>query len=194
MLRAAELTARYSAATFTSRKGFFAMASKKGSNPADRTFTTSVKLPAETLGKSVASLNQSLADTLDLYSQLKQAHWNLKGKDFYSLHLLFDEFAGHAEEWVDEIAERVTALGGYATGTVRMSAAGSRLPEYPTDATTGAEHTKAVVERLAAYANSVRKAIDDADEMGDMTTADLFTEISRQADKDLWFAEAHLQG
>lgn len=169
------------------------MASKKASNPAARTFKTSVKLPADTLNKSVASLNQALADTLDLYSQLKQAHWNLKGKDFYSLHLLFDEFAAHAEGWVDEIAERVTAIGGYATGTVRMAAGSSSLPEYPTDATNGDEHTKAVVERLGLYANKIRKAIDDADEMGDMTTADLYTEISRQVDKDLWFAEAHLQ-
>jgi starvation-inducible DNA-binding protein len=139
-------------------------------------------------------LNQSLADTFDLFSQLKQAHWNLKGKDFYQLHLLFDEFAAHAEEWVDMIAERVTQLGGYATGTVRMAAASTSLPEFPTDATDGMEHTKAVVERLAFYANKVRENIDATDEMGDATTADLFTEISRQADKDLWFAEAHLQG
>ena len=170
------------------------MATKKNADPAARTFKTSVKLPAETLTSSVKTLNQALADTLDLYSQLKQAHWNLKGKDFYSLHLLFDEFAAHAEGWVDEIAERVTALGGYATGTVRMSAADTSLPEYPTDAVDGAEHTKAVVERLGLYANKVRSAIDSTDEMGDMTTADLFTEISRQVDKDLWFAEAHLQG
>jgi starvation-inducible DNA-binding protein len=170
------------------------MAGKKTANPAERTFKTSVHLPADTLTSSIESLNQALADTLDLFSQLKQAHWNLKGKDFYQLHLLFDVFAEHAEAWVDEIAERVTSIGGYATGTVRMSAAGSSLPEYPTDATTGEEHTKAVVERLAHYANKIRAAIDSADEMGDATTADLFTEISRQVDKDLWFAEAHLQG
>lgn len=169
------------------------MANKKSTDGASRTFSTSVKLPADTLEKSIATLNQALADSLDLYSQLKQAHWNLKGKDFYSLHLLFDEFAEHAEGWIDEIAERATALGGYATGTVRMAAGSTRLPEYPTDATTGDEHTRAVVERLGFYANKVRAAIDETDEMGDMTTADLFTEISRQVDKDLWFAEAHLQ-
>lgn len=168
---------------------------KKNSAAASgRSFKTSIQLPAEVLKTSVALLNQQLADTLDLYSQLKQAHWNLKGKDFYSLHLLFDEFAEHAEEWVDTIAERATALGGYATGTVRDAAAASTLPEYPTDATDGKEHTQAVTERLALYASSTRKAIDESTEWGDATTADLFTEISRQVDKDLWFAEAHLQG
>ena len=170
------------------------MSSKKDGDAAARTFKSSVDLPEATRSSSIESLNQALANSLDLFSQLKQAHWNLKGKDFYQLHLLFDEFAAHIEGFTDEIAERVAAIGGYATGTVRMSAASSALPEYPTDATTGDEHTKAVVERLGIYANAVRKAIDSADEMGDMTTADLFTEISRQLDKDLWFAEAHLQG
>jgi starvation-inducible DNA-binding protein len=160
---------------------------------AGRTFSTSNDLEADVREKSVALLNQQLADSLDLFSQLKQAHWNVKGKDFYQLHLLFDEFAAHAEEWIDEIAERATALGGYATGTVRMSAAATTLPEYPTDVTEGMDHTRCVVERLAAYAASTREAIDQTDEWGDASTADLFTEISREVDKDLWFAEAHLQ-
>jgi len=170
------------------------MASKKGSNSVVKTFNTSVDLPQATLGKSIDLLNKSLADTLDLFSQLKQAHWNVKGMEFYQLHLLFDEFAEHAEGWVDEIAERATALGGYATGTVRMAAGSSRLPEYPTSAVDGVAHTRAVVERLGLYANLVRAAIDAADKAGDASTADLFTEISRCVDKDLWFAEAHLQG
>jgi starvation-inducible DNA-binding protein len=159
-----------------------------------RTFSTSIDLKEDVRAKAVALLNQQLADSLDLYSQLKQAHWNVKGKDFYQLHLLFDEFAAHAEEWIDLIAERVTALGGYATGTVRMSAAATALPEYPTDVTEGMDHTRSVVERLANYAASTREAIDQTEEWGDASTADLFTEISRQVDKDLWFAEAHLQG
>jgi len=158
-----------------------------------RTFSTSNDLGEDVRSKSIELLNQQLADSLDLYSQLKQAHWNVKGKDFYQLHLLFDEFAAHAQEWIDLIAERATALGGYATGTVRMSAENTSLPEYPTDVTEGMDHTRCVVERLANYAASTREAIDQTDEWGDATTADLFTEISREVDKDLWFAEAHLQ-
>ena len=58
----------------------------------------------------------------------------------------------------------------------------------------GDEHVRALVERLSAVANAARKAIDQTDKLGDKATADLFTEVTRGADKDLWFLEAHLQG
>ena len=159
-----------------------------------RSFSTGVDIPAESRMKVIKVLNQHLADSFDLLSQVKQAHWNVKGSDFWQLHKLFDEVAEQAEEWVDEIAERVTALGGYATGTVRMAAASSTLPEFPTDITDGMDYVRAVAERLAAFTNSARGAIDQTDTLGDANTADLLTEISRGADKYLYFLEAHLQG
>ena len=158
-----------------------------------RSFTTSVDIPAEKRAKVVGILNQHLADSFDLQSQVKQAHWNVKGSDFWQLHTLFDEVAERAEEWVDELAERVTALGGYATGTVRMAAASSTLPEFPTDITDSMVYVRAVATRLAAFTNSARAAIDETDKLGDANTSDLFTEISRCADKYLYFLEAHLQ-
>jgi starvation-inducible DNA-binding protein len=127
-------------------------------------------------------------------SQVKQAHWNVKGSDFWQLHKLFDEVAERAAEWVDEFAERVTALGGYATGTVRMAAASSSLPEFPTEITDSMDYVHAVAQRLGAFTNSARAAVDETDKLGDGNTADLFTEISRCADKYLYFLEAHLQG
>ena len=159
-----------------------------------RSFTTSVDIPAEKRAKVVKILNQHLADAFDLQSQVKQAHWNVKGSDFWQLHKLFDEVAERAAGWVDELAERVTALGGYATGTVRMAAASSTLPEFPTDITKGMDYVRAVAERLAAFTNSARQATDATDKLGDADTADLFTEISRCADTYLYFLEAHLQG
>ena len=158
-----------------------------------RTFTTSIGLPAGVRGEMIDLLNARLADTLDLYSQTKQAHWNVKGPEFYQLHLLFDEHAGHADGWTDLIAERVAILGGYANGTVRMAASNSSLDEFPADITESMEYVEAVAARWATYANAIREAIDEADKAGDATTADLLTEISRQADMDLWFQEAHLQ-
>jgi starvation-inducible DNA-binding protein len=158
-----------------------------------RTFSTSIDLDARTREAMIELCNQQLADSFDLYSQVKQAHWNVKGKDFIQLHEFFDTLAANVLADVDEIAERASALGGYATGTARMAAANSTLPEYPTDCIDGPEHVRALVERYAAYAASTRKAIDTASEAEDQTTADLFTEISRQTDKDLWFLEAHLQ-
>ena len=158
-----------------------------------RSFRTSVDIPPGSREKINKVLNQHLADSFDLLSQIKQAHWNVKGSDFWQLHKLFDETAERAEEWVDELAERVTALGGYATGTVRMAAASSRLPEFPSDITDSMEYVKVVAARVAAFTNSARAAIDETDKLGDADTADLFTEISRCADKYLYFLEAHLQ-
>ena len=137
-------------------------------------------------------LNQTLAATLDLKTQTKQAHWNVKGMDFYQLHELFDEMAAELEEYIDMVAERVTALAGKAMGTARIAALGSILPEYPLDAVSGVEHVTALADRYAVYGKHLREAIDTADEMGDADTADLYTEISRTIDLRLWFLEAHL--
>lgn len=156
-------------------------------------FKTHVDLPESTRSAMVDLCNKQLAAALDLFSQTKQAHWNVKGPEFYQLHLLFDELAEHVEDQVDLVAERATALGGTALGTVRLAAASSALPEYP-PVVAGLDHVKALVERYGDYASSTRAAIDTADEHKDLDTADLFTEISRQVDKDLWFLEAHIQG
>ncbi|GIV89983.1 MAG: DNA starvation/stationary phase protection protein [Chloroflexus sp.] len=157
-------------------------------------FTTRIDLPLEQRRSLITMLNQQLADTFDLMSQTKQAHWNVKGPHFMELHELFDTLAGHLNDFVDALAERVTALGGMAMGTARMAAATSRLPEYPTDITDGMAHVAALADRFAAYAQTTRHAINAAAEMGDQATADLMTEIVRTIDKDLWFLEAHLQG
>ncbi len=159
-----------------------------------KTFSTRNDLDPEVREKSITLLNQHLADTFDLYSQTKQAHWNVKGLHFYQLHLLFDSLAEEVEGYVDLIAERATALGGTASGTVRMAASNSRLSEYPADAVSGAQHVEALVTRFAQLAKSSRTAIDMAAMFGDADTTDLFTEVSRGLDQNLWFLEAHLQG
>jgi len=154
---------------------------------------TSIDLDGETREQIITLLNQQLADTFDLYSQTKQAHWNVKGMQFFQLHELFDKLAGDTLVYVDDIAERVTTLGGTALGTARMASAASRLPEYPTKVVGSQESVEALVERYAALAASTREAIDASDELGDADTADLFTGVSRGLDKSLWFLEAHLQ-
>ena len=160
---------------------------------AARSVRTSIDLPAAGRTHMVKLLNQQLADTADLYSQTKQAHWNVKGPQFYQLHELFDELAETLEGFVDSLAERATALGGAALGTVRLAAAASRLKEFPPGATGGSEALSALVERYAALAKSTRASIETANRAGDSSTSDLFTEVSRGLDKALWFLEAHLQ-
>lgn len=159
-----------------------------------KTFETRNDLSLDIRREMIVLLNQQLADTFDLLSQTKQAHWNVKGPQFMPLHQLYDTLAEGLEEYVDMIAERATALGGLALGTARMAAAASRLPEYPNDAFESMDTVRALAERYASLAASTRKAIDIAAERGDADTADMFTEISRALDKWLWFLEAHLQG
>jgi len=138
-------------------------------------------------------LNQRLADAIDLQSQLKQAHWNVKGPNFIGLHKLFDEIYEAVADYVDMLAERVVQLGGVAEGTIRVAAARSRLDEYPLDQADGAAHVIAVSKGLATFGREVRLSIDEAAKLEDADTADLFTEISRGIDKWLWFVEAHSQ-
>jgi starvation-inducible DNA-binding protein len=139
-------------------------------------------------------LNQQLAGTFDLYSQTKQAHWNVKGPQFHSLHELFDNLAAELLGFADLIAERATALGGLARGTVRLAATNSLLPEYPLEVTDSLTTVETLAERYGALAASMRSALASASESGDAVTEDLLTEVSRGLDKSLWFLEAHLQG
>ncbi|MGH2586530.1 MAG: DNA starvation/stationary phase protection protein Dps [Dehalococcoidia bacterium] len=162
-------------------------------NGRGRTFTTRIDLPERVRSRVIALLNQQLADTSDLYSQTKQAHWNVKGPEFFQLHELFDQLAESVEGFIDLIAERVTALGGEARGTVRMAAGGSRLAEYPDTLKRGLQHVEVLAERYAQYAAAVRADIDTTAKLGDQGTSDLFIEIVRATDKHLWFLDAHLQ-
>jgi starvation-inducible DNA-binding protein len=138
-------------------------------------------------------MNGRLADAIDLQQQLKQAHWNVKGPNFIGLHKLFDEVYQAVTEYVDTIAERIVQLGGIAEGTVRLSAARTRLAEFPHGISDGSAHVDAVAKALAAFGGEVRTSIGVANDLDDADTADIFTEVSRGIDKWLWFIEAHHQ-
>ena len=140
-----------------------------------------------------ALMNQRLASAVDLQTQMKQAHWNVKGPSFIGLHELFDQVDEAVESYVDMIAERIVQLGGIAEGTARVAAARSQLEEYPLTIADGLAHVEAVARALSTFGQEARATINEADELDDANTADLFTEISRGIDKWLWFVEAHSQ-
>jgi starvation-inducible DNA-binding protein len=144
--------------------------------------------------KIIDLLNDRLADAIDLQTQTKQAHWNVKGPEFIALHELFDKVNEDVEEYVDLLAERAVQLGGIAQGTARSIVKRSSLAEYPNNIASGRQHVEALSNALAAFGKLVRQAIEQSDNLGDADTADIFTEISRGTDKWLWFVEAHLQG
>lgn len=157
------------------------------------TFETRIDIDADVRKELVELLNQQLADATDLFTQTKQAHWNVKGMDFFQLHELFDTLAKVPRKQADMIAERATALGGMALGTVRMAAENSTLPEYPVETVEDKKVVNVMVERWAAYAASTRAAIRRSAELDEPSTEDLFTELSREIDESLYFLESHLQ-
>ena len=156
-------------------------------------YKTKIDLPEKTRRNVITILNDRLADAIDLQSQVKHAHWNVKGPNFIALHELFDKISDALLEQVDDIAERATALGGTAEGTVAVASKRSKLKNYPLSITAGKDHLLYLATQLSAYGKTVRAAIDDTAKLGDADTADLFTGISRDVDKHLWFIEAHLQ-
>lgn len=154
---------------------------------------TKISVPESRRKELAALLGDRLADSIDLRLQAKQAHWNVRGPHFFPLHELFDKVAEAVDEFTDMIAERLTTLGGVAEGLVGQAAKRTSLPAYPAKAESGAEHIEAVSTALAAFGKNVRESIEQAEKLDDAATADLFTEVARGVDQQLWFVEAHQQ-
>ncbi len=159
-----------------------------------KTYDTQNNTPSNAKATAIALLNARVAESIDLALITKQAHWNLKGRQFIGIHEMLDKARGDVDEYTDTMAERAVQLGGTALGTCQVVAKHSKLPAYPTDIHKVEDHLHALIERYGIAANNVRKSIDEADEAGDADTADIFTAYSRALDKSLWFLEAHIQG
>jgi starvation-inducible DNA-binding protein len=156
-------------------------------------FATRNNLPESARAQVADLLNRRLADAVDLQTQCKQAHWNVKGPSFIALHKLFDEIHEAVTEYADLLAERIVALGGVARGTAREVAEQSELDEYPLTISTGEDHVKNLSAALASFGSRIRFAIAETDELEDAASSDICTEIARGTDKWLWFVEAHGQ-
>jgi starvation-inducible DNA-binding protein len=141
---------------------------------------------------AIETLNARLSDSIDLALLTKQAHWNLRGREFIAIHEMLDQFRTEIDVHVDTVAERIVQLGGTALGTAQIVARSTSLPPYPTDISKIADHLAALIERYGKVANDVRAAIEATDEAGDADTADILTAFSRALDKALWFLEAHV--
>jgi starvation-inducible DNA-binding protein len=155
-------------------------------------YRTSNTLSENIRVKAVGLLNRHLAAAIDLHAQVKQAHWNVRGPAFIAIHELFDKVADVVESYSDTIAERAAALGGTAEGTIQVAVDRSFLEPYKPGVAGEREHLAAVTAALAAFGDAARMAIDEAAGVGDQDTSDVFTEVSRGIDKQLWLVEAHL--
>lgn len=153
-------------------------------------FSSRVNLPESTRSALIERLNVHLANTVDLQSQVKQAHWTLKGPQFFARHELFDRVAEHLSAQADDIAERVSTLGGYPRGTVRMAAETSVITKLDPGNVSGARLIKDLIDRFALHASVVREMIEPVDK-DDPASADLLTGQLRTIELDLWFFESH---
>jgi starvation-inducible DNA-binding protein len=154
-------------------------------------YKTANTLPEQIRSRSVDLLNRHLAAAIDLHAQIKQAHWNVRGPTFIAIHELFDKIADVVEEYSDKIAERAGTLGGTAEGTVQIAAGRSFLEPYRLGVADEKAHIAAVTAALESFGGSARNAIDESDQFGDIDTSDLFTEVSRGIDYQLWLVESH---
>jgi starvation-inducible DNA-binding protein len=159
-----------------------------------RMFRTAIDIPEQNRQRLIQMLNQELADLTDLYQQMKHAHWNVKGPQFFQLHKLYDEIALELLQELDLIAERITALGGFAKGTLKMAAGSTRLEEFPEDALMDLRSIEALIQVCSQVAQTVREGIDFAEENKDQGTVDLLSGTVLELDKSLWMLQAHLQG
>ena len=155
--------------------------------------TTRISLPEKNRIELISLLNKSLASTTDLQMQLKHAHWNVKGMEFIALHKLFDELAEEVENQVDIIAERITSLGGTALGTLQAAAAHTQLRVYPTDIFAARDHLEHLAHNFAILGELSRTNMQATEELGDMASNDVYIDLTRMLDKNLWFIEAHVQ-
>ena len=153
---------------------------------------TRIDIPLETRVKVIDELGVLLASCADAYSQFKQAHWNIKGSRFQMLHELFDKVADPFPNYVDALAERITALGGTAMGTVRMATMFSVLPEFPYTEFSEDVYLDAVATRLAMLTKAFREKGNIIKEAGDPTTENYLLETAMEIDKLLYFVESHL--
>ncbi len=159
----------------------------------DRMYPNRVALSDEQKRKTVEVIQERLAEATDMHSQAKFAHWNVKGDNFYQLHLVFDHVAKVIGKQVDPIAERLTQLGGVANGTIRQAACVSKIPEYPVDTVAGMDHVRALADALGHYCEELREASDKIDEIGDEPTSDFFKQLVVEAEEELYFLESHLE-
>ena len=150
-------------------------------------------LHEEQHAKLIELLNRRLADAIDLQLQSRQAYWNVKGSHFMALRELFDKVAQGVEEYADLIAEHIVQLGGMAEGTAHAVARRSSLDKYRLSTADGNSHIDVLTATLASFGKHARYASEQATELKDTDTADIFTEIARGIDKWLWFIETSQQ-
>lgn len=129
---------------------------------------------------------------IDLYLQIKETHWTVRGRDFIALHRLFDEVADNVREISDDFAERIAQLGHKPNGTVQIVAANTSLPPYPDKVPSVDIHVEVVSQHLGAFISHGSNTVTKLDELEDVISSDLVVGSMRGLSKQLWMIASHL--
>lgn len=148
---------------------------------------TTVKSPLPDDARKVtgAVLQESLVDLIDLHLLAKQAHWNLIGRNFRSIHLQLDEVVDFARVHADEVAERAVAIGVNPDGRARTVAEHSKLHQLESGFLPEDKVIAAVTDMLAELSRRFRDRIEATDDT-DLVTQDLLIEAAQDIDKQHW--------
>ena len=142
--------------------------------------------------KIADGLSRLLADTFALYLKTHNFHWNVKGPMFQTLHVMFME--QYNELWLalDEIAERIRALGFPAPGTPSAFTKLSSIAETP-GVPDAKEMVRLLVQGHEAVARTARKIFPAVDKASDEPTADLLTQRMQVHEKTAWMLRSLLE-
>jgi starvation-inducible DNA-binding protein len=152
-----------------------------------------IKSPLSASDKEVTGnvLQATVVDLIDLSLIAKQAHWNVVGANFRSVHLQLDELVATTRKYVDEAAERANAIGISPNGKAKTVVESSALPEYPDNWQSVEATISAIVDILAKEIQRLRKRIDETDK-SDLVTQDLLIELTEELEKAHWMWQAQL--
>lgn len=151
---------------------------------------TALHYPASQQESSFQSLNRYLVDFLNLSLVTKQAHWNIQGQNFISIHEMLDDFYEMLQKYSDIFAERLVQLNFVALGTAEFLVQNTSFDPYPSETADVDLHLKALIKRYAQTSNAMRADIDEG--LADALTIDYYTQAAEELEKAVWFMEAHL--
>lgn len=140
-----------------------------------------------------AILNKLLADENVLYTKVRNAHWNVEGPDFHAQHLFFEGLYGELAELIDEIAERVRALGHYAVGTMKQFLELTQLTEMKYGKNDSQGFIKELLNDYESLIIALRENIETVEKHGDAGTEDFLVGILGQHEKTAWMLRAHVK-
>lgn len=159
-----------------------------------RLITPDLGLSDSTRNKIIGMLNVCLSDAMVLYTKTRNYHWNVIGIEFIQFHELFETQYDQLEESIDEIAERVSQLGGLALGTLEEFKKHTTLSEQPGERPTAEQMIRNLLSDHESVIRSLRANADAAEDLGDMGTNDFFIGLMQHHEKMAWFLRVHLEG